>query len=370
MDNIDKHKRFWPSTFEERGAAVPFTTPMLNNSRVRLTEKESLELMVAGLSGGAGVYVIGWTGLEQVFSMTVHDRILHKELLEGKAATPFSIRKISMKVAASGLAGPGLVERAKAIEAEEEGERLITNFMLVSRTVEQVAKKDMPLTLASIGDRKGQQRTKTILSEVAGRFSLNADQLYARLEEWSDLVAPAGLPSMPRTSRLRQLQFRLRDFIESIGGFALGDKSDAGPIAQLAADVAERTLQYTNTHMAVLDDCQADISGTLQHWFERKNEMAKALLKLEWLLDGWDPIMCMWLEALDGDRYLRQDTAIEIGRQLPMLPRNEIEEQDRKGIEELIDGKGRLVKPLESWMTGQMDLDLVLRVERTREMTK
>src|ERR1700712_5461419 len=51
---------YHPTTFLERGVAVPFTTPMLAGTRARPAEKQGLELVIPNPSGGRGVYIMAW----------------------------------------------------------------------------------------------------------------------------------------------------------------------------------------------------------------------------------------------------------------------------------------------------------------------
>lgn len=53
---------FLPSTFEERGAVAPFTTPSLAMSRVRPDDRHGLVLMMPNMGGGDGAYVVPWGG--------------------------------------------------------------------------------------------------------------------------------------------------------------------------------------------------------------------------------------------------------------------------------------------------------------------
>src|SRR3546814_13361123 len=66
--------RYWPATFEERGVVVPFTTPTLAFARVRADRNAGLEILIPGLSGSAGVYVIAWPSVSETFRMAVHDQ--------------------------------------------------------------------------------------------------------------------------------------------------------------------------------------------------------------------------------------------------------------------------------------------------------
>src|ERR1044071_3169438 len=85
------HDNFWADTFEERGAVVPFTTPVLAFSRVR-EQEQRLELLVPGLAGGRDTYVIPWRSLPSVFAMTVHDRALREEIEALPESRPEEIR--------------------------------------------------------------------------------------------------------------------------------------------------------------------------------------------------------------------------------------------------------------------------------------
>ena len=42
----------------ERGASVPFTTPMLSGARVRPADRIGLELLMPNPSGGRGTYIV------------------------------------------------------------------------------------------------------------------------------------------------------------------------------------------------------------------------------------------------------------------------------------------------------------------------
>ena len=81
-----------PSTFDERGTTVPFTTPELAFSRVRRdTRTNHLEVLVTGFSGGRSIYVFPWDGLTSVMRLTLHDRALQAEISLADAITPMRI---------------------------------------------------------------------------------------------------------------------------------------------------------------------------------------------------------------------------------------------------------------------------------------
>ena len=108
-----------PSTFEERGAAVAFTTPALAGARVRTDERHGLTILVKNFSGTAAIYAIPLTSLFEVFSTTIHDRALIETIQAETARSPSAIRRETLRVMALGLAGPeGKAKGTEIIEAD------------------------------------------------------------------------------------------------------------------------------------------------------------------------------------------------------------------------------------------------------------
>src|SRR5579885_1153738 len=124
--SAQKADNFWPTTFEERGAVVAFTTPVLAYSRVRHQEEHGLELLVPGLAGGRDTYVIPWRSLPSVFVMTVHDRMLREEIEVLPDSAPTTIRGATLKVESTGLAGQANATAARQATSDDDSERLLT----------------------------------------------------------------------------------------------------------------------------------------------------------------------------------------------------------------------------------------------------
>ena len=96
---------YHPTTFLERGVAVPFTTPLLDGTRARPGARADVELIVPNLSGGRGVYILPWSGIREFCRPTVHDARLNQEIAGLRSVTPITIRRAARRVAAAGLAG-------------------------------------------------------------------------------------------------------------------------------------------------------------------------------------------------------------------------------------------------------------------------
>ena len=98
---------YHPTTFLERGVAVPFTTPRLGGTRARPAKKHLVELVVPNLSGGRGVYVMPWTSLTALCRPTLHDKVFSQRIASITNVTPATIRRVARQIAAEGLAERG-----------------------------------------------------------------------------------------------------------------------------------------------------------------------------------------------------------------------------------------------------------------------
>jgi hypothetical protein len=124
-----------PTTFLERGVAVPFTSPLLAGARVRPADRGGIKMIVPNPAGGRGVYILPWGGICRLSRPTVHDSTLYLRITERQGITPGSIRTAARDVAAEGLAGHEAAEAAGVAQAGETRDRLATNFLLMVAAV-------------------------------------------------------------------------------------------------------------------------------------------------------------------------------------------------------------------------------------------
>lgn len=358
--------RYWPATFEERGVVAPFTTPTLAFSRVRSDRNEGLEILIPGMSGSSGVYVIAWPSVRDVFRMTVHDRVLHESIADAKATTPRVMRRCANQTAMTGLAGPDAVECSKAALEQEENERLLTNFYLVNSVVDRLSSAQAKLTVAELSSPDGKRKVRGILDDIARQIGASSEQIYRSLEVWSDLIAPLGLPVMPHECRLRRLMKRLEAF--RLNAEEWGRRSNADPdgMSFLAADVVKLTLDIGNPVIEQVDAYAADLAGTLAAWKTTEGEIRERVDRLSWLLDGWEHVLTIWDGVLESPIWEQAEAMEEIVRMLPLVPKKELERQVGTAWGDLENALRKFVKPMQSWQSGEVDLDLLLRVENRR----
>lgn len=358
--------KYWPATFEERGVVVPFTTPMLAFARARADGNGGLEVIVPGLSGGSGVYIIGWSGVREVFRMTVHDRAFHDMIETRKAATPREMRRCAHEIALTGLSGPDGIDAAEKAIEQEDNERLLTNYYLVNSVVKSLASSDVKLSVTELSSPTGQKKVRGMMAGIASDLNISSERLYADIERWSDMIAPVGIASMPHECRLRRLLTRLKAFRMNVTAWGRNSNADPDGLAFLTADVALLTLDIGQTLMGEVDDHANDLKQALAKWATVGKEIDDRMTRLSWLLDGWEHVLGLWDSVIEAPIYEQVEALEEIVRMLPLVPTKELEGQKSKAWGDLENAMRKFVKPLQNWQSGDTDIELQLRIERRR----
>lgn len=354
---------FAPSTFEERGAAVAFTTPVLAQTRVRKDDREQLEVLIPNLSEGRGLYVVPWKSLPLAFPMTVHDRMLHELIAKGEGCSPEDIRKAVLEAARCGLAGPQAVESAEAALRDDDEQRLLINFQLIVEVLKAVGMESTEILRAGLASEEGQRLTRDLMMKAAHRLALEPTELYSRIAELAVYLEPLGLSTSPKPARLRRLLRDLQGFRDSMTDWATDNVSEAAPIGTFCAEVAEHTLNHARNVMNQLDQAVSAFELLLRQWDSKRMLVRKSATRLSWLLDGWDFLMLLWSNSLSQGRH-EQDMAVhEIFRVIPLLPRTEANADLAGAAEKVLTSNRKSVRAYVDWRSGQLDVDLVMRIE-------
>ena len=354
---------FAPSTFEERGAAVGFTTPVLAQTRVRKDDREHLEVLIPNLSEGRGVYVVPWKGLPLAFPMTVHDRMLQELIHKSGGCSPEDIRKAVLEAARCGLAGPMAVEAAEAALRDDDEQRLLINFQLIVEVLKAAGLESTEILRAGLGSEQGQKLTRTYMVKAAQSLAIEPTELYARVAELAAFMEPAGIGTSPKPARLRRLMRDLLQFRDSMTEWSVDNVSEAAPIGSFCAEVAEHTLNHVRNVVTQLDQSVASFESLLRQWDTKRTVVRRATTRLSWLLDGWDFIVNSWAAAQDKSRH-EQDMAVhELFRVLPLLPKDEDRADQALQADHVMAANRRSVRAYVDWRSGQLDTDLVMRIE-------
>jgi len=357
---------FLPSTFEERGTAAPFTTPMFALSRVRPDERQGLVLLLPSFGGTDGNYVVPWSAVQDMGGMSTHDRALHEEILASQATSPDQMRTAAFKVAMTGLAGPQAAEAAKKAVAEDKKKIEETHILLILALLTSSGMTTQELMQTNPETDEWRVKTKAMLEKSAAEYGITIEEIYVRIGELSETLAPVGLAISRQEARLRTLLQDVGEFRQSISEWAEADLSEMSDFADYAASVADLTLDMAGTMFRKLDNGVQDIGKVVREW-QTQGPLAKHMAsRLSWLLDGWEFIVQLWRSLAEAEVEEQRDGVGNLMRVLPMIPRNESEEdeEDEKKRHELFQRK-RLQAHID-WRTGKYDVELVSRIEQIK----
>ncbi len=355
-----------PATFLERGVAVPFTTPLLAASRVRPAQRVRVEFVITNPSGGMGYYVMGWEGLLTLTKITVHDTLLYDALGREQLITPHTIRAAARQVAVSGAAGRAAAKAAKAAQQREDDDRLVTNFLLIMRLLQQAGLKDIDWRSFNPTDRNLRSRARAQLEKLEPVLHANAETTFGWIEEMSGIVAPVGFPNRDFESRLQATHAAVTRLRRTMSAFANTDATDAGLAASFIADVAGVTVDMADQ---TFKGCYAelgDLVRLLQTWANSRTRLLEMFGRPDWLLDGWQTISAIWEGATQSGRDAQRAAVLEIQRLVPVMPKEASEWVGSTMAADAAWNQRRWVKANTDWRSGAAMLDRTAQNEALR----
>lgn len=370
MDDLKRTGRpsvaeeFIPSTFAERGVAVPFTTPLLAQARLRLDRNEQFEFLLPNFTGGKGTYVMPWKTVPSMMTVTLHDRLLFDAISKLEGHSPETIRRASLEVQASGVAGPdAAITAGKLIDADNQ-QLVLTQFILVTELLKLVNIGAADLLRPGMTAEQSKRMARNALAKVAQIVKVQPDALSTAVERLGEAVAPVGLPQCPQSGRLRALATRLDEFCNDLERWSNLDISDASELADFIAGVARHTLELVKMRLVQLDKVCADPKQIIHDEPRFRAAIMTHVSRISWLLDGWDFILAMWDSVRDTPGEPQQTMVADISRLVPVIPKEEIAmAADSFDMDALAKIQRRWVRMNEDWRTGALDMPAVMRME-------
>lgn len=355
-----------PSTFDERGTTVPFTTPELAFSRVRRdTRTNHLEVLVTGFSGCRSIYVFPWDGLSSVMRLTLHDRALQAEISLADAITPMRMRLAAHRVAKTGLAGVEAAEAAGAAMARIAREEKINQEAMLRRVVRLTGVLDR--TTDDLMQRVRGRVGETLIIQVADAFARLVGQppgqCRARILELSDAVGPLGFAGDEDSGYLRRILRRVGDLRNSISA------ANIGATGHLAGETAGVTARMAERMIAEIDRELQNLPAFFAGWDANILRLRQSIDRLAWLLDGWLDVCELWQAAMADRQNIDHRRIAEIMRVIPLVPKSECENTVRVTMDNLAGIRHRIVQQLQDWRTGEIDYEIVGRIETIKART-
>ena len=362
-----------PTTFVERGVAVPFTTPALQYSRVRMTDAGDLDVLIGGFTGDRTIYVLPFGALGENFNMTVHDRALSEDIITNRAVTPHTMKLAAYRVALTGLAGgPARTAARQGLDADKDSE-LLTQYLLTSKVLE-LSGLTAQQVAHLIAAGKNDTRIRREIKAAAVKLGIDPEMLNPFIDEISRFSYMVGLPTAPVQGAARRMFTRLKKFDEHLEHFYETSRSDRLDVIIFTRETLALTLGLAEETVAKVDNRLGKIDKEL---FEVKNIRAlKAdCERISWLLDGWEDILGLYYGEHPDSKHPPTSHVLRILDslfiKLPIVPIKEARPDDPPPKPGAIKTR-RAVRASEDWRTGDMDLETILRIEqmKARAMSK
>jgi hypothetical protein len=362
-------KPYHPTTFQERGVSVPFTTPLLEGTRARPTEKQRVELVIPNPSGGRGVYIMPWKAIADWCRPTLHDAVFNDRIAALRNVTPTAIRRVGLQVAAEGLAGEEAMEAARIAVDTEKDDRIVTNYRLLMTLVEQVRSRfSLPDLVKAPGRIDVMAQAKLTVEWISPRLGQTATWTAGALEALAEVLLHIGIGSNSTTGRMPRILAMLRRTRSEISewGSYLHDDDHADYIAMVCA-VTDLTLSLAQTTLGQAQALTSDMVDLLRKWAADPQEISRLAMRPEWLLDGWEQICLIWSHARDDAE--RRAALAEIIALVPVLPKEAVEWTEIKADFDIALRFRRLVSLNEDWRSGSVVFQLIARNEHFRAIT-
>jgi hypothetical protein len=359
-------KPYHPTTFLERGVAVPFTTPLLGGTRARPAQKQCLELVIPNPSGGRGVYIMSWTSITSLCRPTLHDKVFNERIAVLDSVTPATIRRVARVIAAEGLAGEEAMTAARIATDADKGDRLVTNYKLLMTLVEQVADviaaTSPPKNTEALGPAARAQMT---VDWISPRLGQPTTWTASALEDLADIMSTIGVGTTGSTGRVPRLVAMLRQVRTDIADWSKTQREkDQASYVHMVCLVADLTLTLAEATLAKAQALTANMVELLRTWAADPNSVIQLAARPEWLLDGWEQICLIWNHAEDDAS--RRAALIEIVGLVPVLPKEVSEWSSTSAdLDESLRFR-RLIPLNEDWRTGAVFFDKIARNEHFR----
>ena len=313
--------------------------------------------------------MIPWATISEIISLTSHDVLLHEKVLERQALDPHAVRMAALEVARSGLAGPDVVAGAAKALADDEEAKALNQVVLIIKVIEEAEPAHARNLMRDIRTTEGQDRVREVFFSIGDRLNLDAKSFDQRLSDLGIATYPVGTVWSPFDGRLRRLVRRLGEFTVAVGTWGLEHLGEGADQAAFASEVAAHSLKIAREALQRFDAVVGSPRQIVADWEARASAVRRLVMRLAWLVDGWQPLIETWFAAIEDDA--RIDALEYIVPRLPFVPVKELEPDPAANSANVLFGKAsKWVRLNQDWKTGEPDLILVRRLEalRAREL--
>jgi hypothetical protein len=355
---------FEPLSFRERGATIPFTTPLLLNARIRNSAAgRGFEMVISNPSGGRGALILPWAAMPDICSCTLFDRHLWESLAKRTDISPIGIRLEAQRLAAMGLAGRQAALAAKdAQQRETTSQRLMRSMLLESLIFATEAPNETAGRTNNGETEAFLKRAERAVSRAAAIAGVPLAEFTADLEDLAITLSGATPEMDGEDARLRHMIVELERMANDITDWVGDQQPEAAHVmaANFVVASARQTLECAEYALSDTDSLIADLGLLVPKWKSEKDRIIERARGPDWVLDGWKTPMALWQGAAPN---LRRTAIWEAALIAPILPR-----EAKAWLGAVSDWRDtprritQVVRDKSDWISGNM-MELVARNE-------
>ncbi len=311
-----------PLSFRERGATVPFTTPILLNARIRAAAiGDYREMVVANPSGGRGAFVLPWSAMPEICAPTLYDRHLWDNLNNAEDISPIGIRQEAQQLAAQGLAGRHAATAARGAQLRDQAARqLMLSILLEGLITSTETLEEKAIAAQAAKDSVQANRHERALLRASKIAEVPFAEFASDLEALAVALSGATPDIAGDESRLRQMLGGLGRMANGIASWVKDD--DEGGAQKMAAQFvyqsARQTMECAEKALSATHKMVVDFARVVPHWKTEKEKVLEHARIPDWVMDGWHTPLALWETAGPDERR----AAIgELALIAPILPR-------------------------------------------------
>ena len=389
-----------PQTFERRGTSVKMYAPRFQHMRVReyiRDEDRSLEAVIPNFSGirANEFTVVPWKQLPDLQSFEERDEHLIEAILNTTTAAeiePIAVRGYCMR--ADSIYHPDEYMRQLAREKtqkEKEDIDMVRMSCLAQLTREcGIARGDAFMAKANTttlldlmtGEKlEGGFDVSILIDRVmqfaAERSGTTVEEVRDWLEPLVGMIAPFGTVISGGRERshgfLYRQHVRLIEFRKSLHETRDFVREEAGESISLINKVSDQAIAYVNQRIVKLDEQLGNLTNVFSSFDSSIGELRKLRRDVSYGLDGWDDLIDVWDDAVEGKAMVGGAEGLErairhILDYLPIIPDRELNPDGNvmQGAD-YERARVRLVAEMHSWSDGSIDTTLRDRVQRAKE---
>jgi hypothetical protein len=353
---------FLPSTFEERGVTVPFTTDVVRNVRLRGELAEDREFLLPALSGGKGTYVVPFKALPATVDLNLYDQALLEHMTEALTFTPFELRHLVMEVDAKGYGG---VPKARAAKKALQNERNVVSFnqcLLILRALRVLSTDPVELDVKTLMTEEGHTLAKEQFKIYSAKWQTTSDELMQKFQLWANIIWAIGAREADHPGYLAQAYSEIQTMIDEIKEFLSKEPPEVQFMGRGFIEAATLTSEIALREMDACWGYEFDIATTLSNSDKAMRDMTARVQKTSWVLDGWSRLIQVWKESEESFRGERRKVLERMYEDLPILPKATLVGGQVDILSGIRETQKSWVKANMDWRTEEVDQEMLQRL--------